>query len=63
MRGNPLTKSISREVKTTVRRQIKRINRWRGLNVPWKAILKEVGLQSVYNEKTLANHYHNRGLI
>lgn len=52
---------LSREVKTTVRRNIQRINCWRNLGVQWKPILKALGLPC--NEKTLAQHYIHRGIL
>lgn len=55
------TKTISKEVKTAVRRNIKSIHRWRRLGVEWKVIVQKLNLNCRYD--TLSNHYRNLGLI
>ena len=55
------THATSEEVRTTVRRNIKRINRWRGLGVQWKPILKMLDLSC--SVRTLTDHYNYRGMM
>lgn len=55
------TKIVSRHVKATITDRLTDIRRWRRLRVPWKAILKELGLDC--NVDTLSRNYKFRDVL
>lgn len=54
-------REIGQMAKDLVRRHIKQINRWRGLNVTWSTIASHLGWE--FAPQTLAGHHKTRGVL